>query len=115
MPPLIYDDLVIYGPAGADWGQKSWVGAFNLKTGERVWKKGRYGGGQVMLLADQGALLILSETGELAVVPAKPQEPADPVRIPAIHGKTWNHPAIVKDHLYVRNAEEMACYRLRVP
>lgn len=38
MPPLIYDDLVIYGPAGADWGQKSWVGAFRLTTGEPVWR-----------------------------------------------------------------------------
>lgn len=38
MPPLIYDDLVIYGPAGADWGQKSWVGAFRLSTGEPVWR-----------------------------------------------------------------------------
>jgi hypothetical protein len=66
-----------------------------------------------MLLADQGALLILTEKGELAIVDAKPQEPADPVRIPAIEGKTWNHPAIVKDRLYVRNASEMACFRLR--
>jgi len=38
VPPLIYDDLVIYGPAGADWGQKSWVGAFSLTTGEPVWR-----------------------------------------------------------------------------
>ena len=38
MPPLIYEDMVIYGPAGADWGQKNWVGAFKLTTGEPVWK-----------------------------------------------------------------------------
>ncbi|MCW3476582.1 pyrroloquinoline quinone-dependent dehydrogenase [Limobrevibacterium gyesilva] len=38
MPPLIFGDLVIYGPAGADWGQKGWVGAFRLATGEPVWK-----------------------------------------------------------------------------
>ena len=30
MPPLIYEDLVIYGPAGADWGAKNWIGAFRL-------------------------------------------------------------------------------------
>jgi alcohol dehydrogenase (cytochrome c) len=28
MPPLIFEDMVIYGPAGADWGAKNWVGAF---------------------------------------------------------------------------------------
>jgi alcohol dehydrogenase (cytochrome c) len=38
MPPLIYEDMVIYGPAGADWGQKNWIGAFKLTTGEPVWK-----------------------------------------------------------------------------
>ena len=38
MPPLIYEDLVIYGPAGADWGQKNWIGAFRLATGEQVWR-----------------------------------------------------------------------------
>src|SRR6266851_2051492 len=38
MPPLIYGDLVIYGPAGADWGAKNWIGAFKLATGEQVWR-----------------------------------------------------------------------------
>ena len=38
MPPLIYEDLVIYGPAGADWGAKNWIGAFRLSTGEPVWR-----------------------------------------------------------------------------
>ncbi len=38
MPPLIYEDMVIYGPAGADWGAKNWIGAFNLATGEPVWR-----------------------------------------------------------------------------
>ena len=109
-----FNDFVVHdGHAyGLDDGILSCV---NLKTGERVWKKGRYGSGQVMLIADQGALLILSEKGELAVVDAKPQEPGEPALFPAIAGKTWNHPALVKDRLYVRNATEMACYRLRGP
>src|SRR5262245_59130040 len=38
MPPLIFDDLVIYGPAGADWGAKNWIGAFDLETGKEVWR-----------------------------------------------------------------------------
>ena len=38
MPPLIYEDLVIYGPAGADFGPKNWIGAFRLTTGEEVWR-----------------------------------------------------------------------------
>ncbi len=33
MPPLIYDDLVIIGPAGSENGVRGWVGAFRLIDG----------------------------------------------------------------------------------
>ena len=32
--------------------------------------------------------------------------------MPAIEGKTWNHPIVVDGVVYLRNAEEMAAYRL---
>jgi alcohol dehydrogenase (cytochrome c) len=38
MPPLIFEDRIIYGPAGADWGAKNWIGAFSLDTGEPQWR-----------------------------------------------------------------------------
>jgi alcohol dehydrogenase (cytochrome c) len=38
MPPMMFEDLVIFGPAGADWGAKNWIGAFRLATGEPVWR-----------------------------------------------------------------------------
>jgi alcohol dehydrogenase (cytochrome c) len=38
MPPLIYGDLIIAGPSGADFGAKNWIGAFKLDNGEQVWK-----------------------------------------------------------------------------
>jgi alcohol dehydrogenase (cytochrome c) len=37
MPPLIFGDLIIVGPSGADFGAKNWIGAFKLETGEKVW------------------------------------------------------------------------------
>jgi outer membrane protein assembly factor BamB len=90
------------------------LACINLKDGTRVWKKGRYGSGQIVLLDEQGLLVVLSERGELALVEARPQEPGDVVRFPALKGKTWAHPTVAQDRLLVRNGEEMACYRLRL-
>jgi hypothetical protein len=66
----------------------------------------------VLLLVDQGLLLVLSEQGEVILVEANPEELKEVARFQAIEGKTWNHPTIVGDRLYVRNAEEIACYEL---
>jgi alcohol dehydrogenase (cytochrome c) len=36
--PLIYNDLVIIGPSGSEYGVKGWIGAFRLDNGQQVWK-----------------------------------------------------------------------------
>jgi PQQ-dependent dehydrogenase (methanol/ethanol family) len=38
MPPLISADMVIYGPAGADFGAQNWIGAFKLDNGDPLWR-----------------------------------------------------------------------------
>ena len=40
MPPLIVDDAIIYGTAGADWGGQGWIGAFSLEDGAEIWRYG---------------------------------------------------------------------------
>ena len=38
MPPMIYDDLVIIGPAGSENAIGGWIGAFRLANGDSVWR-----------------------------------------------------------------------------
>jgi outer membrane protein assembly factor BamB len=82
----------------------------NLADGKRTWKEGRYGRGQVILLADQNALLIASEFGELVLLAADPTTHRELGRFKALAGKTWAGPVVDGDRIYHRNAQEMACY-----
>lgn len=84
----------------------------DLETGKRRWKAGRYGSGQVLLLPDQPLLVVTTETGEAVLVSPNPKKLEELGRFQAIEGKTWNHPVIAEGKLFVRNAEEMACYEL---
>jgi outer membrane protein assembly factor BamB len=89
------------------------LSCIDLKDGQRKWKGGRYGNGQLVLLPDQDLLLVLSEEGELALVQATPDQFTEIAKLPAIEGKTWNHPVLVGDTLLVRNSEQMAAFRLQ--
>ena len=90
------------------------LACIDLETGERRWKGGRYGAGQMLLIADQDLLLVVAEEGELALVQAAPDKHSEVARFKAIEGKTWNHPVLVRDVLLVRNGEEAAAFRLPV-
>jgi outer membrane protein assembly factor BamB len=89
------------------------LACIELAEGKRMWKGGRYGG-QIILLAQQGLLLVLTEKGEIAMVKAGPEKLEELARIPAIEGKTWNHPVMAGDILLVRNAFEMAAFQMPV-
>ena len=82
----------------------------DLTDGQRAWKRGRYGHGQVILVGD--ILIVQAESGEIALVEADPNRFKELSRFPALRGKTWNNPALAGSYLLVRNHREAACYEL---
>ncbi len=106
-----FNDLVIQGDHlfGFD---SAFLACVSLEDGAKKWKERGYGNGQVLLLADQKLLLVLSETGAVALVEANPEEFKEIAQFQALNAKTWNHPVVAHGRLYVRNGEEAACYQL---
>jgi outer membrane protein assembly factor BamB len=101
---VVHRDGYLYG---LDDGILACVDASN---GERMWKGGRYGHGQVILVHD--LLLVLAEDGRVALVEADPGAHRELGSFAALKGKTWNHPALAGGLLVVRNDREAACYEL---
>ncbi len=86
----------------------------DVETGEKLWKKSRLGHGQMLLLAEQDALLVSSDKGEIVLVAVNREGPTELGRFQAIQGKTWNGPVLVGNRVFLRNAAEMAAYEINV-
>jgi outer membrane protein assembly factor BamB len=80
----------------------------DVNTGERKWKEGRYGYGQVILAGDH--LIVSSDQGDIALVKASPDRYTELARFKAVEGQTWNYPAIAEGRLLVRNSNQMAAF-----
>jgi outer membrane protein assembly factor BamB len=80
------------------------------QTGKRHWRAKRYGHGQ--MLAANGAVLVLDERGELAVVAADTRRFRELARLEVFKARTWNTPALAGRQLFIRNDAEMACFEL---
>lgn len=87
------------------------LACLDATTGEQKWKGGRYGYGQVVLAGDR--LIVLTESGEVAMVKAMPDRHEEVARFAAIEGRTWNHPVITDGRLLVRNGDQMAAFDVR--
>jgi outer membrane protein assembly factor BamB len=81
-------------------------------SGDRRWKGGRYGHGQILLVGE--LLLVQTEEGEIVLVEPRPDAHRELTRFAILDGKTWNPPALAGRLLVVRNDREAAAYELPV-
>jgi len=97
-------DLVTYhGHAyGNDGGILTCI---DLQTGERKWKGGRYGKGQILLLEKFRTVAHFVRTGTSRPCRRRSRRTPRARSFQALEGKTWNHPVLVGDRLYVRNSQ----------
>lgn len=86
------------------------LACIELMTGERKWKGGRYGHGQLLLVED--LLLVQSEPGDLALVAAEPDDFRELARVSLFDSKAWNPLALAGNLLFVRNDREAVCLKL---
>lgn len=103
---LVQQDGFLYG---LDDGVFS---CLDLKDGTRLWKEGRYGHGQGLLV--NNLFLLMAENGELVLLRPASTGPNEIHRFRLFNQKTWNPIALSGDLLLARNDQEAACVRLPV-
>ena len=102
-------DGYIYGSGDKQRGWK----ALDWKTGEVQYDSTNVSKGAV-IYAD-GMLYCYSQRGELALVPANPNEfkPSGLTKVTMGSGQHWAHPVINKGRLFVRHGNVLMAYRIK--
>ncbi|MBE86954.1 MAG: hypothetical protein CMO69_04365, partial [Verrucomicrobiales bacterium] len=103
----IYWDGFIYGL------NESRLVCLNAKDGSLKWRGKKYGYGKIV--AASGHLIILGDSGDLALVEMNPNTFSEKIEFKALEGgRTWNYPTLANGLLFIRNSHEMACFDLRI-
>ncbi len=84
----------------------------DLQDGSRLWRDGRYGHGQGLVVGEH--YLLMAESGDLVLLRPTREAPNELARMTVFQSKTWNPIALSGDMLLVRNDREAACLRLEI-
>ena len=83
-----------------------------VEDGQQMWKEGRFGHGQILLVGDQ--LLVHSEKGMLHLIRATPDRYHELSNRKTIRGVCWNMLCLAGNQLIVRSDVEAACFELPI-
>lgn len=101
----VFHDGYLYGFDGNRFACMDMTTGFMRWTGEHL-------GGQILALHAMDTLLLLTEEGEVRLVAAYPAKIEVKASLKALSSKTWNHPVVSRNKLFVRNDREAVCYEL---
>jgi hypothetical protein len=108
--PLVYHEEHLFGIDGTEHATMK---CLKFATSEVCWKTPKFGRGSFLLAGDY--LIVLSETGYLALVEANPAEFKVKAGFQALEGRCWTMPVLAGGRLYLRNQERILCMDLRLP
>lgn len=80
-------------------------------SGAQRWRHRGFGKG-TLIVAD-GHLIILGESGRLALARATPEGFVEKASAQVLSGKCWTMPALARGRLYLRNEEQIVCLDLK--
>jgi len=105
-----FNSAVIY--QGHIYGfDNNFLKCLSFQDGAEKWRQRGYGKGSLLLAEDH--LYILSEKGEIALVPANPDVFNEVSRAKVLDGKCWTPPVLANGKLYLRNHEELVCLKAK--
>jgi hypothetical protein len=114
---VVLVDGYLYGSHEArDWK------CIDIQTGKTAWKSpnGALGYGS-LTYADGHLFLYSQDTGEVGMIAASPKEYTEEGRfqLPVVSkirkpsGKNWTHPVVANGCLYIRDQENLCCYKIK--
>ncbi|MDA1051440.1 MAG: PQQ-like beta-propeller repeat protein [Planctomycetota bacterium] len=104
-------DGYLYGIDGDTTGERL-LKCVELASGKIQWSESGFGSGA--LIAAGSHLIILSETGELAVAGASPTEFKSLAKATVLQGKCWTAPTLAHGRVYCRSADgDVVCVDLK--
>ena len=106
----VYRDGYLYGFEGRqEFGQS--LRCVELGTGKVMWNVDGFGAGTLLIAGD--SLVIMRESGELALAPVSPKAFRFNARAQLIPGVVRAYPALADGRFYVRNDRQLSAFDLR--
>ncbi len=108
--PVLVDDL-LFGVHGRQEGRSAELVCVSWKTGESLWREKNFG--VAHLIAVDGGLLALNESGELIRFDASKAGYKERGRVMTLEGLTRAPPALADGVVYLRNSTHLAAYTVK--